>query len=236
MIAHYHSSTMSKPTLLPFLLFFVLLSSFVLTVTDPLRAESLYVKPRSEAVVRTGQGTQYKIVATVKEGTKVEVLQKESGYALIRLDNGVQGWIIQRYLHVDPPPDQLVESLRKEKEELLAKDQEYAKEMEQVSTVLMKTKTDLDLMVAQRDNIAADYQQLQLDTADVIGMKKEMEEIAEENRVLVKSITGLKEENEDMKKDRTVNWFLAGGGVLLLGILLGRMQFSSRRRKSSLTL
>lgn len=50
----------------------VLLALFLeITVLQPTRlnAETLYIKPTSEVVVRRGQGTEFKILALVKDGT-----------------------------------------------------------------------------------------------------------------------------------------------------------------------
>jgi len=233
MIVDYPSSVASRSFLLPMLILFVLLY-MVLLAGGEVQAEIRYVKPSDEAVVRTGQGTQYKIVSVVKEGDKVELLEEDDGYALVKLENGAQGWIVRRYLHRDPPLDMVVAQLREEKDELLKKDQESSRTIEEISTLLSTTRTDLDMLVAERDKIAADYQKLQRDTADVIKIKNDMQKTAEENRKLAEKITVLETENTSMKKDRTINWFLAGGGVLFFGILLGKMPGPSRRRKPSL--
>ena len=193
-----------------------------------------YVKPRGEAVVRTGQGNQYKILAVVKEGSSVEMMEENDDYALVRLDNGVEGWMLRRYLKSEPPLDTLVDQLRKEKEALQKKETEASQKVEDMSAMLETARKDLDMLVAERDKVVADYQTLQRDTADVMKIRNDMQKTAEENRKLVDKIVVLETENNQMKKDRTINWFLAGGGVLVFGIILGKMPSPSRRRKSSL--
>jgi SH3 domain protein len=47
-------------------------------------------------------------------------------------------------------------------------------------------------------------------------------------------MSSIKEENNKLKKDESINWFLAGGGVVLVGMVIGRLSSSSRKRKSSL--
>jgi SH3 domain protein len=206
----------------------------VLFCGDNALAVMRYVKPRGEAVVRTGQGNQYKVVAVVKEGVAVEMVEESEDYALVRLDNGVEGWMMRRFLRAEPPLDALVDQLRKEKEALQLKEAEASKKIEEMTTLLETSRTDLDMLVAERDKVVADFQTLQRDTADVMKIRNDMQKTADENRQLVDRIVVLETENNQMKKDRTINWFLAGGGVLVFGIVLGKMPSPSRRRKSSL--
>lgn len=214
--------------------FIVMLVLLVLADADDTQAETRYVKPRGEALVRTGQGNEYKIVAVVKEGAAVEMLEENDDYAFVRLSNGVEGWIVRRYLKREPPVDTLVDELQKEKEVLQQKESEAARKIEEMTSMIAAAKTDLDMLVGERDKILSDYQTLQRDTADVMKIRNDMQKTAEENRALVEKIVVLEAENARMKKDRTVNWFLAGGGVLCFGILLGKMPSPSRRRKASL--
>lgn len=217
-----------------FMLVIVLPWAAVLLDAADCLAEIRYVKPRSEAVVRTGQGNEYKIVGVVKEGVTVELLGQNDDYSQVRLENGTEGWILRRYLSAEPPLGIVVENLRREKEVLQQQEAEASKKFEETSVLLSAAKTELDALIAERDRIVADYQQLQRDTADVMKIRNDMRQTAEENQQLVEKLVALEGENGQLKKDRTINWFLAGGGVLLLGILLGKMPAPSRRRKSSL--
>lgn len=197
-------------------------------------ADTRFVKPRGEAVIRTGQGNQYKIVAIAKEGTAVELVEEGEGYALVRMANGDEGWILSRFLSAEPPLDIQVAALNKEKAEMQESVATMTRQVEALTAQLTENKNDLDMVVAERDRLAADYQQLQKDTADVMKIRNDMLQTAEENRQLVDKLVKLETENSKLTKDKTINWFLAGSGVLVLGVLLGRLPGPSRRRKSSL--
>jgi SH3 domain protein len=80
----------------------------------------------------------------------------------------------------------------------------------------------------------ADYQNLQEDTADVVKIQEDMLEVSRKNESLVQEMASLKEENNKLNKDKSINWFIAGGGVLLVGMSIGRLSSKSRKRKSSL--
>lgn len=221
-------------TLSSLVLFISFLFGAVLFSAEAGKAAVRYVKPRGEAVVRTGQGNEYKIVAMVKDGVSVELLEENDSYSLIKLSNGVEGWILKRFLSVEPPLSDAVAVLRKEKEELQQQEIAATQKVEAMSAMLSRAKTDIDALTAERDKIRVDYQTLQRDTADVVKIKNDLERTAEENGKLVEKLVALEQENAKLKKDKSVNWFLAGAGVLLAGMLLGRMPSPSRKRKSSL--
>lgn len=207
---------------------------FILLQPSVAKAETVYVKPSAEIVVRTGQGTSYKIIGMVKDGDSVELLEEENSYAKVRLKNGTEGWMVRRFLGRELPMRDMVESLRKENEEIKEKERYTSQNLVEVSTTLEQTKAKLKQLTLERDVLATDYKTLQADTADVISIKTEQQKTAELNQQLQQQLSLVSEENNELKKDRTLHWFLTGAGVLFLGILIGKMPGPSRRRKSSL--
>ncbi len=170
----------------------------------------------------------------VKDGDAVELLEEGDDYAKVRLAGGKEGWMLKRFLSVDPPLSTVVESLREENEQLKQQEIEATRKLDEVSTTLAETETKLMASLAERDQVKADYLSLQQDTADVIRIKEEMLQATQQNELLVQEMASIKEENSSLSKDKSINWFLAGGGVLLVGMFIGRLSSKSRKRKSSL--
>jgi SH3 domain protein len=208
--------------------------STVLFSGTPVLAKTRYVKPSSEVIVRRGQGIDYKIIAMIKDGVSVESLEEGDSYAKVRLANGKEGWMLKRFLSDEPPLTEVVASLRTENEEMKQREIEVVQKLKAVSSILTRTESELDSILAERDQIRTDYQTLQQDTADVVQIKKDLLKTAKENELLVQELASVEQENNSLKKDNTIKWFLAGGGVLLVGMLIGMMSSQSRRRKSSL--
>lgn len=202
--------------------------------TTEVVAGSRYVKPSAEVVIRTGQGRKYKVIAMVKDGATVELLEEGESYAMVRLANGKKGWILKRFLSADPPLSTVVESLRAENEQMKQKEIETTQKLEALSATLIQLETDLKSTILERDQVTIDYQNLQQDTANVIQIKEDMLKATQENELLVEEMATLKQENEGLHNDKSINWFMAGGGVLLVGMFIGRLTSKSRKRKSSL--
>jgi SH3 domain protein len=213
--------------------FFLPFCSIMFTATEVVAADR-YVKPSAEVVIRTGEGRKYKVIGMVKDGASVELLKEGDSYALVRLANGKKGWMLKRFLTVDPPLSTVVESLRAENEKVKQKEIEFTLKFEELSVTLIQLETDLKSTILERDQITTEYQDLQRDTANVIQIKENMQKVTQENESVVEELTTLKAANSGLNRDKSINWFMAGGGVLLAGMFLGRMTSQSRKRKSSL--
>ena len=200
----------------------------------PVLAKTSYIKPSAEISVRSGQGTDYKIIAMVKDGVAVELIEVDASYAKVRLANGKEGWMLKRFLSDEPPLKDVVTALRSEKEQLQQRESDNLQKIKALSSTLAQTETKLDSVVAERDQIRIAYQTLQQDTADVVQMKKDLQQTKNENKLLGQELVTVAQENSSIKKENAIKWFLSGGGVLLVGMLIGIIFSQSRRRKSSL--
>ena len=215
------------------ILSFVPLSPIFLPETA-LSAQPRYIKPSSEVAVRRGQGVDYKIIAMVKDGTGVELLEENDAYARIRLQNGKEGWMLKRFLSASPPLVEVVATLRTEKVALEQREQELMQNLEEISSTLSQTRSELDSTLSERDRIWADFQTLQRETEDVVNTKNELMTTKKENQQLAQELSSVQRERERLEKNSAIKWFLAGGGVLLLGMVIGGTMAGKSKRKSSL--
>jgi SH3 domain protein len=103
-----------------------------------------------------------------------------------------------------------------------------------MSATLTQTEQELDATLRERDQLKADYLQLQEDTADTILMKTDLEKSIKNNEILSQKLAALQLENSSLEDDNSFKWFLAGGGVLVFGMLIGSISTKSSRRKPSL--
>ena len=197
-------------------------------------AESFYVAPNIEVAVRRGQGTEYKIVSMVKSGSRVEFVEEDGFHTKIRLASGKEGWMLSRFLSPDPPLDQVVDRLQLENDKLKEKSATATAKTQELTLALKTTQEELETLRREREQLGQDYDTLQNDTADVVQIKENLEKTAEENSTLMGKLVQVEEQYSSLSKDNKMYWFLAGAGVLFVGILLGKMPSPSRRRKSSL--
>ena len=208
-------------------------------------AENLYVKPSSEITMRRGKGTDFKIIAVLKDGTPVEMLAEADDWAQVRLESGREGWVLRRFLSDTPPLGQQVESLQREKEVLTETTQSLKSRVDQLtaekdeierrlSDEKAEVEQELNQCVVERTTVNEDYLTLQEDTADVIQTKTDLESARTRVEELERQVGTLQKENDRLGKTETLKWFLAGGGVLFVGWLIGMISRKSRKKRSSL--
>ncbi len=223
-----------RPQYTNLVLFLLLILGISVFNSNPAQAETRYVKPSADVVVRRGQGNKYKIIAMAKEGTAVQFLEEGNGYSRIRLPNGKEGWILKRFLSSHPPLKEVVATLRTENAGLLENQTALNQRIDALETALTISEQQRDLALQDRDKIQSQYQQLQQDTADVVQIKTDMHETSAKNRGLMQDLATVRQDNNSLRSDYSLKWFLAGGGVLLFGMIMGGLLRGSGKRKPSL--
>ena len=77
-------------TILSVLSLATLVSAETITVTAP------------KANIRSGPGTEYKIIESAKKGENLESIERREGWIKVRLKGGREGWIIERLVDSTP--------------------------------------------------------------------------------------------------------------------------------------
>jgi len=216
-----------------------IIKSFVFTgillffFSSPILAETLYVSDVLKLTVRTGEGQDYKIIAVIQSGQTVDVLQREDEWALVRLDDGKEGWVLTRYLTSRITNNVKLRWLQKKHKALTVQTATLLEENTKLKEKNKKFKTDLNKTQNRAKELNISYEALKTESADYIKLKSkytkaasQLAEYAEKSELLEKELTKL-------EFRRTIRWFLAGASVLLIGFLIG---FSARRQRRRTTL
>jgi len=199
-------------------------------------AESMFITDTLEIVVRRGKGPEYKILAVARSNEKVEVLAVEGEYAKLRLKNGIEGWILGRYLTQDRPKPFVIKNLKKN----IAEYKEKNKGLKKKLSVLEKDKSVLEATSASQQKNAAslveELDELKRSCADFIQLRDNHEKIQQELAINKRTISRLVQENDELRKNRNLKWFIAGASAILIGFIIGivlQRSRQSRKRKIS---
>jgi SH3 domain protein len=197
------------------------------------QAETMYVSDDIKITLRTGQGIDHKILAMIKIGQEVEVLQPDDEWTQVQLPNGIEGWVLTHFLTYDRPCRLEFGILKKKHETLstqsvflLKENRIYKEESKRLHTELSGSK---EMLAATSKS----YDTLKKESADFLDLKSKYEVTSSQLADQTKKAEKLEEELSKLLLHRNIIWFLSGAGVLIFGMLIG---FSARRqrRKSSL--
>lgn len=179
----------------------ILLSCLLLGTGISAYAETLYVTENLTTYLRRGAGEQFRLAGTIQAGEAVTALEQQGKYTLIRDTKNREAWILTNELTRVP-------SSKEENPKLKAQVQE------------------LTLKLRRLD---ADWQQR---TAEMQRRTKQAEQqssgLLEQNSQLKRELEITKNQNRDLeavldagKREIAIQWFIYGGMVLGIGLLLG---------------
>jgi len=198
-------------------------------------AETRYVSDDLSITLRSGQSTQHQILKSLSSGTPLEVLETndESGYTRVRTPQGLEGWVITRFLMDHPgAQDQLADATKK-----LARLEEENKDLKSKLSSVSGDKNSLDkdkrTLLAKTDKLQSDLDHVRKTAANALAIEKEKDRLAEENRGLQSKIQLVEEQNADLKDRSNREWFVRGAGVVIAGIILGLILPKMRFRRRS---
>jgi SH3 domain protein len=197
-------------------------------------ADTVYVSENFEVTMRTGPGTDHKIIDLVQSGKALEMVQKGDEWSQVRESNGKEGWVLNRYLTVDQPCSMVLVRVKQEYDGLSDKYKNLKQNFDQIQA--QKTSIDADLSQSQqdRDQLKKAYDKLKKDSADYLTLKKRYQETTADLEAEKTRSAKLDEENLQMKRSRIIQWVLTGGGIMLIGFFIGLFSSSRRKPRSSL--
>lgn len=193
-------------------------------------SETMYIRTIVKITLRTGPGTDHKIIAMVRSGQEVEVLDAGEDWSRIQVTGGQIGWVMTNLLTAEKP------------QRFISRDQE--------SVGKTDNQRQLDLLNKNK-RLIAENQRLTLKLSESQSALKTMEETFEsykngaegyetlksEHR---KATTLLREQTEktenlegvisDFRLQHNIWWFVAGAGVLFVGFTIGLSVRRQRRR------
>ncbi|NOR19463.1 MAG: TIGR04211 family SH3 domain-containing protein [Xanthomonadales bacterium] len=187
------------------------------------QAEDRWVTDEFEVMMRTGKSNSQSIVRQLKSGTKVEILaeDKAAGYAQVRIESGAEGWVLSRYLKRWPTAQLLLPNIEARLNKSEAQTAELKKEISELKRVRQKAQNQM----AELQSSGSSVQQ-QLDR--VTKLSAGTIQVDDQNRQLKKRLVEsdqqielFEAENKRLGSRSNREWFLVGGAVLMLGLLLG---------------
>jgi SH3 domain protein len=187
------------------------------------QAENRWVTDEFEVMMRTGKSSKQSIVRQLKSGTQVEMLDEDkgTGYTQVRVGSGAEGWVLSRYLRRQPTAKNVLPGL----EARLKKSDGETAELRREITELKRERQKLQSQVAELQSTGSSVQQ-RLDR--VTKLSSDTIQVDDQNRQLKKRLVEsdrqielLENENSRLGSRANREWFLVGGAVLVLGLLLG---------------
>lgn len=210
--------------------------SLLLLAASAAGAQTRYVSDRVEVILRTGTSTQHAIVRMLPSGARVEVLEVDagSGYSRLRTGDGTEGWVLTRYLMDEPAARDQLAAANSRIETLSGRVADLTAQVEVL-------RGERDGLAAERGGLGTELEEVRAELERIRRASASALELDKANRELRTRIAasdqvadGLRAEVAELKANTRRDWFLAGAGVLVAGLLLGlilpRLKLGRRSR------
>jgi len=190
-----------------------------------------YVTDSIEVPMRSGASHKHRIKRMVPSGKAVKILEvAKSGWAKI-LYKGSEGWMPANMLENQPVArDRLAIQIEKTTA-VESKYNDLQLELSTLQTRYDETSTELKNVKQEKFETTQELSRLKEISSNAVKldeqnqqMKARLSKLEDENAIMREQI----DQAEDVVKRQ---WFLTGGGVLLLGLLLGRFFRVPGKRK-----
>lgn len=199
-------------------------------------AETAFISDELDIMVRSGESSSHRIIATLKSGKKVNILERnpDSGYSKVKLSDTRDGWVLSRLLVSTPSAKS---QLKKLQSQLINTQQEAAEAKEKWAS-LSEQNLGLDTRTSELEQLntrlSRELEDLKNTASNAVEILQQRDLLQQRVVTIERELERFKRENDVLKNSDSQDWFLMGAAVLALGLLLGFiLPKLSWRRKSS---
>ncbi|MDM8526423.1 TIGR04211 family SH3 domain-containing protein [Desulfococcaceae bacterium HSG8] len=196
------------------------------------QAETMYVD-LVKITMRREPGNDRKILAMISPGQRLEVLERGEGWTKALLPNGKEGWVLTRYLTSKKPAGLAKKKSEEGSEALSEQISDLTEENKKLKEEVKRLTSGFTSEDESFDRLRKSYESLKTECADFLKLKLEYKKTASHLLEQTKKSEKMQQELTELKKDRSLKWFIYGAGVLFVGVIIGVIM-KGRPRRSSL--
>ena len=206
----------------------------MLTTAAAAQDQTAYITDIFEVTLRTGPGIDHKIVAMLRSGQSVGVIETGEEWVHVELPDGRQGYVLGRFLSQSPPARLALDRVQGAYEKLQRRAESLAAENDLLRSENQTLQSRLEQVRAELTQVQEQYTTLKTESADFFTLKNRYERAASSLRQSTERVQQLETEVSRLELKKNVRRFLSGAGVLVLGFLIGFSAKKQRRRSSLL--
>lgn len=185
--------------------------------------EVSYITDELSVTLRSGQSTSHSIKRMLPSGAAVEVLERDAatGYSRVRTEQGVDGWVLTRYLMPQPAARQV---LKEQTARLARLDDENRRLKQEIAGLTQerdKSASGREELDQENRRLTQELTAIQRSAANVLAIDTENQELKGRVASLERDLLTLREQNAALSDRNSRDWFLVGAGVVVFGMLIG---------------
>ncbi len=216
----------------------ILSSFFILLVTfASAQAEVVYVTDNLNLSLRSQENNNSKAVKLLPTGTPLTVIEenKSTGFLHVRMNDGTEGYMPTRNTIKEPPSRSQLDVANKNVASLQAENATLKAELATLKESITPETSLEQSLAKERDQLSRELSELKKTAASTVELKNQRDELQERVVNVERELQQFKLENQALQDTANQDWFLYGGILALIGVILGFIlpKLSWRRSRSS---
>jgi len=210
------------------LLFSLFAINSAYAITNP-ADDTRYISDKLYVPLRAEQNDDAKTINSgLPSGTILKLLKEDnsSGYSMVELGNGVQGWVRSRYLTKEPTSASKLADMEKKMNASVSKNEgDLLKEIDSLQDQNKKLTEQNTATQRQLDDIKQA-------SNNVVKMTQQNRELIEKNQLLQSKVDSLEAVKEKFQDNSNMDQFVYGGLLVIATLIISAIIDAIRRRRS----
>lgn len=193
-------------------------------------AETQYVTNNLVITLRTGPGSDRKIIAQPRSGTPLEIINPGDDYTEVKTPGGTQGWVLTRYLTPRVPAAIVLAGLKKEHARVVEKYETLKQQANQLDTTSKGLSGDLTATQSALEKLTAEHETLKRESQEFLKLKAKYQKSVKEATEVRARADKVDKELQQLYSSELNTGLLYGGGLIVLGFIVGFIVKRPKRR------
>lgn len=194
-----------------------------------------FVSDQLEVTLRKGKTNQHQIIRMLRSGAPVEVLEvdKKEGQSRVRTADNAEGWVLTRYLSSEPVARTRLAQLEQQVMSMQNENRQLRTETSQANQQRNQLGATQKQLLDDNNRLKEELAGIRQTAANAIAIDNENKQLKEKLFALERDAQVQQQENAALKDRSDRDWFLAGAGVIFIGMIIGLIIPKMRWRKRS---
>ena len=195
-------------------------------------AETLYVSDELTVPLRSGASMQHRIVNFLPSGAALEALETsaDGDYLHVKADDK-EGWVKADQLMKSPSARAQLVSLNKRIDNLKADVKQGAGTIAELNARIKQLEEEQRTLEKNRDGLAGSLNELKQVAARPAAIAQQNKQLEDKLASISTEFAAVQSENQQLRDSSLKEWFVIGGAVALVSLLLGLIIPSIKWRK-----
>ncbi|MDH5300258.1 MAG: TIGR04211 family SH3 domain-containing protein [Gammaproteobacteria bacterium] len=204
-----------------------------LGVSSVTMAETRYVMDVMYVTLRTTAGEDSSLVKTIRSGTKLEILEDTGDYVRASMEDGTEGWVRSRYLQNQPTAAERLASLERELAAVTKERDSLKSSSGEFKDKAKDTDKELKRLLSENQKLEKQFKDISEAAAEPLKLSKQNEELTASNATMRTELETLRHKVTEMEDTSDLEWFISGGIIIFVGVLIGLVLPNLRSRRGS---